>query len=473
MPASPARGVHQGPTTTTLSPDAIHCGVELDVPSEVAYQRWSSSERIPTFLGGTSDERPTGVAGVDWVAILEGRSQHYEATVTEAVPGQRIAWEGRGRPHAGEVTFDDIGGGRSRLSVELDWRPEGDGALADRLILRRQLQEELEGFRRDVASGSRPKQAAAAPRPSERRRSPRPVSPSSEADSEAGRGADSPADIPAPGWKAILKRTVKQLKIDNVSLIAAGAAFYVFLALVPTLVAVISLYGLIADPADVTRQLETVLATLPSDAADIVRGQVSAITAGNPTGLGFSLAVSVVVALVGASKGMLALVTALNIAYDEDETRGFVRLRGLALGLTVALAGAAVVGTGAMVVVANVAERLGTIGKVTVTVVRWPVLAALVVLGLAVLYRYAPDRKAPPWRWVTPGAVVATVLWLLGSIAFSVYVANFGNYNETYGLLAGVVVLLLWLLLTSYAIVFGAELDREVERQSTGATDER
>ena len=466
MPASPDPGANQGRTTTTLSPDAIHCAVEVDVPAQVAYERWTSSERIPTFLGGTCDERTSEVGAVDWVTMIEGRPRQFQATVTEDVPATRIAWQGQDQPHAGEVAFDDIAHGRSRINVELHWRPEGDSALADRLILRRQLQEELDGFRRDLASGSRTDQTPAPGRPGGRQAGPPPPA-------VAGRGADSPADIPAPGWKAIAKRTLKQLKTDNVSLIAAGAAFYVFLALVPALVAVISLYGLVADPADVTRQLETVLATLPSDAANVVRTQVSAITAGDRTGLGLSLVVSVVVALVGASKGMLALVTALNIAYDEDETRGFVRLRGLALGLTVAVAGAAVVGTGAMVVVGNLGERLGTIGRLTVSVVRWPVLAALVVLGLAVLYRLAPDRKAPPWRWITPGAFVATVLWLLGSIAFSVYVGSFGNYNETYGILGGVVVLLLWLLVTSYAIVFGAELDREIERQSTGATDDR
>ncbi|MBW3641357.1 MAG: YihY family inner membrane protein [Actinobacteria bacterium] len=460
-------------TTTTTAPETpVSAAVELDAPLDVAYERWTRSERIPTFLGGTSERRPTDPGRVDWVVLLEGRSEDFEASVVEQVPLERIAWQGRGRPHSGTVSFEDMGGGRSRIAVDLDWKPLGDGGLADRLILRRQLHDELERFRSELATPAPSREPATDPPPSEGRPARRSVAtPTPAPESEAGRGADSPADIPGRGWKAILKRTVKQLKVDNASLIAAGAAFYVFLALVPALVAVISLYGLIADPADVSRQLDTVLATLPADAASVVRDQMTAVTGQGETGLGLSLAISVVVALVGASKGVLALVTALNIAYDEDETRGFVRLRALALALTVGLAVAAVVGTGAMVVVGNLGERLGSIGRVTVSVVRWPALAALVVLGLSVLYRYAPDRKAPPWRWVTPGAVVATVLWLVGSIAFSVYVGSFGNYNETYGLLGGVVVLLLWLLLTSYAIVFGAELDREAERQSTGATE--
>jgi len=168
----------------------------------------------------------------------------------------------------------------------------------------------------------------------------------------------------------------------------------------------------------------------------------------------------------------------LQIAYDEAETRKFLRLRALALLLTVGAALAAVVGVGAMgpsswagerpdlVVVANLAETLGTFGEIAVTVLRWPVLAALAALILAVLYRYAPDRDAAAWRWVTPGAVVATLLWLVASVGFSIYVRNFGSYNETYGSLAAVVVLLLWLFLTAYAVVFGAELDSEAERQT-------
>lgn len=452
--------------TSMLTATGIRCEVELDVPASVAYDRWTRSERIPTFLGGTSDARPSDPGGVDWVAIIEGRSKHYEASVTDAVPGRRIAWQGRGRPHAGEVTFHDVDNGRSRLVVELDWRPEGDSGLGDRLIVRRQLQDDLEAFRHDLLASPAPPDPDAGGREPSGELAPRPPATATPSGADRGRGADSPREIPARGWKEILTRTVRQVKADNVSLISAGAAFYVFLALVPALIAVISVYGLVADPQDVSRQLGPVLSAMPSSAAEVVSSQITSITSKGETGLGLGLAVSVVVALVGASKGALGLVTALNIAYDEDETRGFLRLRGLALALTVVFAGAAVVGIGGMVIVRYLAERLGDVGELVVTVVRWPVLATLVVLGLATLYRYAPDRKAPAWRWVTPGAVAATGLWLLGSIGFSLYVSTFGQFNETYGLLGGVVVLLLWLLLTSYAIVLGAELDRETEDQA-------
>ena len=460
-------------TDTTASARAITCAVEVGVPAAVAYEHWTASNRIPTFLGGTADERPSGVDRVDWVTLLEGRSQGFEAEVTERVPGRYLVWQGRNRPHHGTVAFEDTGSGWSRITVELDWQPEGDDSLADRLILRRQLQDELKAFGQDLASrpsngdgasGGRATPAVAG------RQDPAPEATPSRPATDRGEGADSPTKIPARGWKEILQRTLQQLKSDNVSLIAAGAAFYVFLALAPALIAVIAVYGLVADPADVSRQLGPILSALPADAASVVRDQLTTITSGGRSGLGLSLIVGVVVALVGASKGLLALITALNIAYDEDETRGFVRLRAMALGLTVAVAVAAVAVIGGMVVVRALARPLGTFGETAVAVVRWPVLAGLGVVALAVLYRYAPDRKAPPWRWVTPGALVATVLWLVGSLAFSLYVATFGKYNETYGVLGGVVVLLLWLLLTAYAIVLGAELDREVERQSEGAS---
>ncbi|MDQ3147633.1 MAG: YihY/virulence factor BrkB family protein, partial [Actinomycetota bacterium] len=208
------------------------------------------------------------------------------------------------------------------------------------------------------------------------------------------------------------------------------------------------------------------LTALPTEARTLILTQLQEITDQPEAGLGVGLAVSLVAALLSASKGMVSLVTALNIAYDEDETRTFLRLRALALVVTLAMTVAAGVGVGGMVVVGNVAERLGPAGEAALSILRWPVLGALVVLGLAALYRYAPARDNPRWRWVTPGAIVATVLWLVGSVAFSVYAAVFGDFQKTYGTLNTVVVLLLWLFVTAYIIVLGAELDAETERQT-------
>ncbi|HEV2767441.1 MAG TPA: YhjD/YihY/BrkB family envelope integrity protein [Acidimicrobiales bacterium] len=452
----------------------VSCAVEIDSPAEPVYEQWSRSERFPRFMGGAAERRRIDPISPDWVTLLEGKRRDFDAVVTDHVAGQRVAWEGSGeRFHAGVVTFAPLAGDRTRVMVEVDWEP-GSGAdqIANRLVLRRQLQADLDAFRAEAGA------TVAAPVPAGGGGTGAPLNgngatawaPTEEAAStdgdERGRGADAPSEIPPAGWLDILKRTMGQLKSDNVPIVAAGVGFYVFLAMVPAIVAVVSVYGLVADPVDVQRQLGSLLGALPSDAADLVRTQVEAIAAQGPTSLGVGVVVSVLAALWAASKGMQALIVALNIAYDEEETRKFLRLRALALALTVALALAAVVGVGGMVLAGKLASALGTFGEIAIGVLRWPVLGAFAVLVLAVLYRYSPDRDAPAWRWVSPGAVVATVLWLVGSVAFAVYVNNFGKYNETYGSLGAVVVLLLWLFLTAYVIIFGAELDAESERQT-------
>ncbi len=452
---------------------AITCEVEVHRPLAHTYRCWTASRTLPSFVGGAATERRADPTSVDWVLLVEGRDRDFGAEVREHVPEHHIAWANPERPHSGQVRFEEVDDQRSRVSVELDWASSHGMALADQLIARRRLQQDLEEFRHEAehARASSPgHDGAAVERPATAQaRAAAPQDrgePQASSDDDRGRSAGSPTEIPARGWFDIAKRTAGQVKSDYLSIVAAGVAFYVFLALVPALIAVISVYGLVADPADVERQLASVLSAVPAEAADLVQTQVTAITGQGRASVGLALAVSVVVALLGASKGMQALVTALNIAYDEDETRKFFRLKALTLVLTLGMAVAAVVGVGVMVALGNLAERLGTAGELAVVVLRWPLLAVVVILGLAVLYRYAPDRDAPAWRWVTPGAVVATVLWLVGSIAFSVYVGNFGRYNETYGSLGAVVVLLLWLLLTAYAIVLGAELDGEAERQT-------
>lgn len=456
----------------------ITCSVDVDGRPRVAFDRWTESRRFPAYMGaagpsvrsGQNGSGSASVATVDWVDLLAGPSPE-SAAVAEQVPGERITWRaGAGGSISGVVRFVPVPEERARVVVEMDIGGEAGLDVGDRLIVRRRLQDDLEAFRHEVRSPPEAQPAvegrtSAPPEPG--KGAPRPLpEDGTDHDDQRGREADSPQEIPARGWLDILKRTVKQLKSDNVPIVAAGVAFYVFLALVPALIAVISVYGLVAEPADVQRQLESALAALPPEAADLVLDQVQTIVEQGRASLGLGLLVSVVVALLAASKGMLAMVTALNIAYDEDETRKFLRLRGLALLLTVGAAVAAVLGVGGMVVVANLAEVLGTFGELVVTVVRWPVLAALAALILAVLYRYAPDRDPAAWRWVSPGAVAATLLWLIASVGFSLYVRNFGSYNETYGSLAAVVVLLLWLFLTAYAVVFGAELDSEAERQT-------
>lgn len=283
-----------------------------------------------------------------------------------------------------------------------------------------------------------------------------------------GSDAETPAGIPPRGWWQVVRRAFTESGADNVSMLAGGVAFFAFLALFPALIAASTLYALFADPATVSRQVQDLAGALPQEAQPLVAGTLQSLTAPEGTTLGVGLAVSVLVALWTASGGTSNLMTAVNLAYDEEESRGFLRLRATALALTL---GAIVFVLLALTLVAVVpvfidALALGTVGTVAAQVVRWALLVGVVVTALAVVYRVAPDRDSPRFRWVSPGAVVATALWVLGSVAFSLYVNNFGSYNATYGALAGVVVLMLWLYLTAYIVLLGAEINAESERQT-------
>jgi membrane protein len=283
-----------------------------------------------------------------------------------------------------------------------------------------------------------------------------------------GGDAESPAQIPAKGWWQIVVRGWREASADQAPLLSAGVAFFGFLALFPTLIAAVLVYGLVADPATISEQSGALLSSLPADARSLVEDQLRQLSSTSTQSLGWGLVVTLGIALWSASGGIGNLITAINIAYDEQRNRGFVREKLLAVGLTVA---AVVFLLLVMTLVAGVPAAFQVIGlgggwRWLVEVLRWVLLAALVAVALAVLYRVAPHRSAPQFRWVSVGAVVATILWLLASVGFSLYVSLFGNYAKTYGALAGVVVLLLWLWITSYAVLLGAEINAEAEEQT-------
>jgi membrane protein len=286
--------------------------------------------------------------------------------------------------------------------------------------------------------------------------------------SHRGRQAESPQQIPARGWKDVLARTYVEMKKDNASLLAAGVAFYALLALVPALVAAVSLYGLFADPSEIERQVREFLGAAPAEARELIQSQLEDIVEGQSSSIGLGLIIGLVLALWSASSGTKQLIGAINVAYDEEESRKFLKLRGLALLLSLSAIVFLVIAVGLIAVLPAVVEDLGmgSAGRTVATIIRWPLLAVGFMVGLSVLYRLAPDRDDPEWHWVSWGAVIATVLWLVGSFVFSIYTANFASYNETYGSLGAVVVLMLWLLLTAYAIIAGAELNSELERQT-------
>jgi membrane protein len=287
-----------------------------------------------------------------------------------------------------------------------------------------------------------------------------------------GRDARRPGDIPSGGWKAIGSRVVASLKKDHVSLLAAGVAFKGLLAIFPAIIAGISIWGLVADPATITQQVESLTAGLPDSASSLLTDQMRNVAGSDSSTLGWALAISVLIALWSASGGMAGVIEGINAAYEEVDRRKFPKKRGLALLLTLGGIVGLLLTIGLIAVLPAVVESLGLgrAGELAVRIGTWPLLAALAIGALALLYKVSPDRDQPQMRWVTWGAVIATVLWLLGSAAFTLYVENFGSFGETYGTFAGIIVLMLWLFLTSFIVLLGAEINAETERQTARDT---
>jgi membrane protein len=287
-----------------------------------------------------------------------------------------------------------------------------------------------------------------------------------------GARAGEPKQIPPKGWLQVTKRAWAEAKVDQVPLLAAGVAFFAFLSLFPAMIAAVMVYGLVADPATVQRQTEQISQALPEDAASLITDQMEAITSAPQQSLGIGLVVALLAALWAASGGVGQMLTAVNVAYDEDETRGFVKRKALALALTL---GAILFAAVAILLIAVAPALLDAflpegVLRWLLEIARWVGLLVAVGVGLALLYRWAPDRDSPRLAWVSVGAAVATVIWLVASLGFSLYVDNFGSYSETYGALAGVVVLMLWLWITAFVVLFGAEINAESEQQTVTDT---
>ena len=252
-------------------------------------------------------------------------------------------------------------------------------------------------------------------------------------------------------------RVKAEAKDDQLAFLSGGVAFFALIALVPAMIALVSLFGLVADPAEIQEQVGESLAGAPAEVRELVESQLEGVTQASSAGLGIGLVVGVALALWSASAGIVNLMAALNRVYDEHESRKFFRLRATALGLTL----------GAIVFVVLAVLAVTVVGDSgVVSILRWPALAIAFILGLAVVYRVGPDRADAGWRWITPGAIAAAVLWILGSLAFSLYTSSFASYNETYGALGAVVITMLWLQLTAFAVLFGAELNAELEHQT-------
>lgn len=283
-----------------------------------------------------------------------------------------------------------------------------------------------------------------------------------------GHDAEKPRQIPGKGWRDIAVRVKNQLIADNISIVSAGVAYYFFLALFPTIIAAISIYGLIMDPTQVEQQMSQIAGILPQQASQMLSNILERIAGKTEETLGWSLAVSILVSLWSAQKGTNSVFEGVNIAYDETDERGFFKRNALTLLFTLAgiivgiLSTALVVAFPALVESINLPSYL----EILIQWLRWPLMAVIIIGALGLTYKIAPDRQSPKFRWVSWGAVIATILWLAGSILFSLYIENFGNYDETYGSFAAVIILMLWFYITAYIILLGAEINSEMEHQT-------
>jgi membrane protein len=283
-----------------------------------------------------------------------------------------------------------------------------------------------------------------------------------------GRGADSPAQVPAQGWKDILLRTYAEINDDRVTLIAAAVTYYLLLAIFPALTAFVSLYGLFTDPATVGEHLRALSSVVPEGGMAIVDEQLKRLTASGNAKLGFALAISIALALWSTGSGVKTLFEAMNIAYDEQEERGFIKLNATALLFTLAGMIGALVMIGATVVVPAALALVG-LGQGFEWLLRigsYAVLVLALLVGIAALYRFGPSRQGAKWRWITPGALLALVVILVISSLFSWYAANFAQFDKTYGSLGGLVGLLFWMWLSVTVVIVGAELNAEAEKQT-------
>jgi membrane protein len=276
-----------------------------------------------------------------------------------------------------------------------------------------------------------------------------------------------PPEAPPRGWRQVVLRVKRELSRDDVSMVAGGVAFYAFLAIFPALTTLVSLYGLVADPTAVGRHVDMMSGLLPAEARTMLQQELTQLATGSQRGLSAGVVFSTLLALWSANKGTKALITALNIAYDEDETRGFFHLNAVALLFTVGALLMALVAIAAVIALPALLHYVGLslMGAFLLRWLRWPLLAAVILFGFAVVYRFGPARPSARWRWITPGSLLATGIWLGGSALFSFYVSNFGKYDKVYGSVGVVVILLTWFLLSAYAVILGAELNAELERQ--------
>lgn len=278
----------------------------------------------------------------------------------------------------------------------------------------------------------------------------------------------SPKKIKGSGWKNILINVNDRIGEHNLTIVAAGVAFYSFLAIFPALVAILSIYGLAVDPQQAEQQISQLSSMMPEEAFSIIKERIENLVSTSGGTLGWGTILGILVSLWSANAGTKSLFTGIEIAYNTKNKRGFVKQNVLTLLFTLCaivtllLSLALIVAFPVIVHMAGLPENIEGL----INWLRWPLLAAVVIFVISMMYKYAPDRKSPQLKWVVLGAAVSTFLWLVISWGFSFYVSNFGNYGEMYGSISAVVILMLWLFLTSFIILLGAELNSQTENHA-------
>lgn len=287
-----------------------------------------------------------------------------------------------------------------------------------------------------------------------------------------GRTAEKPKDIPVRGWKEVLWRVKDSFTNDYLDVVSAGVGFYFFLALFPLIAAVLAIYGLVFAPAEVQQHVDQLTAVLPDQAHALVADGMQRLARQSGQGLGWALVISILISLWSANKGTKALFDGINIAYNERIERGFIKNNIISLIITL---GGIVVGLICAIFVVAFPAFIGNMGLPdtladVIALVRWPILFLIVMFSISILFKFAPDRDNPQFRWVNWGAGVATSLWIIGSLLFSLYVDNFGDFDATYGSVAAVIILMLWFQLTAICVLLGAEINAELEYQTAKDT---
>ena len=287
-----------------------------------------------------------------------------------------------------------------------------------------------------------------------------------------GRFSGNPLQIPWAGWKDILWRTYQQIGEDRLLAIAAGVVFFGLLALFPAVTALVSSYGLFADPSTIGANLQQLALMLPDGTFQIVQDQIARVLAKGSTSLGVTFLFGLALAIWSANAGVKAMIDALNVVYDEEEKRSFIGLNLVSLTFTTSGIAALLLMVGAVVAFPLALDHLGLApqNQWFVSLARWPILLVILLVALGILYRFGPSRHAARWEWLSVGSIAAALLWVAGSSLLSWYLSNFGNYSATYGSLGAAIGLMTWMWMSAIIVLCGAELNSEIEHQTVRDT---